>query len=193
MEMSDVPAQTRILDAAERLCQTRGFNGFSFRDLAGIVGIRSASIHYHFPTKVDLGKALIVRYRHKMEAVLGEIERKEPTLPGRLKRFVAFLRDVLRDENRLCLCGILAAEAGTLSEDMKAEVRRFFDGCELWLTKELEAGRERGEVSFAGSPATAARTILSTLEGAMITARAFGDENRLAESAQWMLNQLAPA
>lgn len=190
--MSDVPAQTRILDAAERLCQMRGFNGFSFRDLAGIVGIRSASIHYHFPTKTDLGKALIVRYRHKMEGVLGDIERKEATVAGRMKRFVAFLREVLRDENRMCLCGILAAEAGTLSEEMKVEVRRFFDGCEQWLTKELKAARDRGELSFTGAPAAAARAMLSTLEGAMITARAFGDERRLAESAQWMLNQLAP-
>ena len=191
--MSDVPAQTRILDAAERLCQVRGFNGFSFRDLAGIVGIRSASIHYHFPTKADLGKALIVRYRHKMEAVLGEIERKESTIAGRLKRFVMFLREVLRDENRLCLCGILAAEAGTLSEEMKVEVRRFFDGCEQWLAKELKVGRDQGELCFTGAPAAAARTILSTLEGAMITARAFGDDRRLAESAQWMLSQLTPA
>lgn len=191
--MSDVPAQTRILDAAERLCQTRGFNGFSFRDLAGIVGIRSASIHYHFPTKADLGKALIVRYRHKMEALLGEIGRKESTVEGRVKRFVAFLREVLRDQNRLCLCGMLAAEAGTLSEEMKAEVRRFFDGCEQWLARELKAGRDKGELSFTGAPAAAARAMLSTLEGAMITARAFGDDRRLAESAQWMLNQLAPA
>jgi len=191
--MEDSPAQTRILDAAERLCQTRGFNGFSFRDVAGIVGIRSASIHYHFPTKGDLGKALIVRYRHRIETVLGEIERKEQSVEGRIKRFVAMLRDLLRDENRLCLCGILAAEAGTLSDEMKTEVRRFFDGCEQWLAKELKAGREKGELAFDGPPAAAARTMLSALEGAMITARAFGDDRRLTESAQWMLGRLLPA
>lgn len=191
--MDEASAHVRILDAAERLCQTRGFNGFSFRDLAEIVGIRSASIHYHFPTKADLGKALIIRYRHKIETVMSEIERKEPTVAGRLRRFAGVLREMLRDENRLCLCGVLAAEAGTISDDMKAELRRFFEGCEQWLTKELHAGRQKGELSFAGSPAAAACTVLSALEGAMMTSRAFGDDRHLREAAQWLLGQLAPA
>jgi TetR/AcrR family transcriptional repressor of nem operon len=191
--MSDAPAQSRILDAAERLCQTRGYNGFSFRDLAKIVGIRSASIHYHFPTKADLGRAMVVRYRHRIEGALAEIERKETAAGARLKRFVGLLREVLKDENRLCLGGILAAEAGTLSDDMKTEVRRFFDACEQWLAKELRSGREQGELSYNGSPTAAARTMLSALEGAMLTSRAFGDDRRLVESAQWMLGQLLPA
>jgi TetR/AcrR family transcriptional repressor of nem operon len=191
--MDDAPAQVRILDAAERLCQTRGFNGFSFRDLAGIVGIRSASIHYHFPTKADLGKALIIRYRHKIEAVQADIERKEPTIAGRLRRFAAVLRDLLRDENRLCLCGILAAESGTLTDEMKVELRRFFEGCEQWLTDQLQTGRKSGELSFSGTPSAAACAVLSALEGAMITGRAFGNDRHLRESAQWLLTQLAPA
>lgn len=191
--MNETTVQFRILDAAERLCQTRGFNGFSYRDLAEIVGIRSASIHYHFPTKADLGKALIVRYRHKLETVMGEIERKEPTAAGRLRRFSGILREMLRDENRMCLCGILAAEAGTISDDMKAELRRFFEGCEKWLAGELHAGRQKGELSFSGSPAAAACTILSALEGAMMTSRAFGDDRPLRESAHWLLGQIAPA
>jgi TetR/AcrR family transcriptional repressor of nem operon len=191
--MSDAPASTRILDAAERLCQTRGFNGFSFRDLARIVGIRSASIHYHFPTKADLGRALIVRYRHKMESVMAEIERKEATAAGRLRRFAGVLRDVLRDENRLCLCGILAAEAATLPDEMKADVRHFFDGCETWLAGQLERGRAGGELHFAGPPGAAARTLLATLEGAMITSRAYGDDRRLLESATWLLAALEAA
>lgn len=189
--MSDAPAQARILDAAERLCQTRGYNGFSFRDLAEIVGIRSASIHYHFPTKADLGKALILRYRHRMETVMGEIERKEATVPARLKRFVGVLREILRDDGRVCLCGILAAEAGTLTDEMRTELRRFFDGCEAWLAKELDAGRAAGELRFDGPPTAAARAVFSGLEGAMLTSRAYGDDRRLAEAAEWMLCQLA--
>lgn len=191
--MDDRSAQIRILDAAERLCQTRGFNGFSFRDLAEIVGIRSASIHYHFPTKAELGKALIIRYRHKIESALGEIERKEPTAPGRLKRFAGMLRDMLKDENRLCLCGILAAEAGSISDEMRAELRRSFNGFQDWLTRELQAGREKGELKFVGAAEAAACAIFSTLEGAMMTSRAFGDDRPLRESTAWLMSQLAPA
>lgn len=190
--MNQSPIQARILDAAEKLCQTRGFNGFSFRDLADIVGIRSASVHYHFPTKSHLGKALIVRYRQRMESVIGEIERKESTVAARLKRFVSVLRAMIQREERVCLCGILAAETGTLPDEMKAELRRFFEVCEQWLADQLSGGRQRGEITLPGEPAAAARAVFATLEGAMITSRAFGDDRRLTESAQWLLGQLAP-
>lgn len=188
--MNDRPNQERVLDTAERLCQTRGFNGFSFRDLADIVGIRSASIHYYFPTKADLGKALIVRYRHKLEALLGDIERRESSAIGRFHRFVEFLLSVVRDENRLCLCGILAAEACTLSDDMRAEIQRFFYECESWIVRQLNHGQTSGELNVTGSPAIVARTLLAGLEGAMVTSRAFNDQKRLEESAQWLLAQL---
>ncbi|MDW8263214.1 MAG: TetR/AcrR family transcriptional regulator [Phycisphaerales bacterium] len=190
--MSERPVQDRILDAAERLCQTRGYNGFSFRDLAAIVGMRAASIHYHFPTKSDLGKALIQRYRQKMETALGQIERKESTCTGRIRALAAFLRGMVRDGGKMCLCGILAAEAGSLPEEMRKELRRFFDDCEAWLASELAEGRARRELLFSGSVASAARTIMAVLEGAMMTSRAFDDEKRLSESAHWLLGQLAP-
>lgn len=185
-------AKTRILDAAERLCQTRGYNGFSFRDLADDVGIRSASIHYHFPTKSDLGKAMIMRYRQTLETAMADIERREATAPGRINRFVTMLRSILANENRLCLCGILAAEAGTISDEMKEELRQSFELAERWLTRVLDGGVRKKELKFTGSPRVAARSIFAALEGAMIAARALGEEDRLEESADWVLSQLVP-
>lgn len=191
--MDETSAPTRILDAAERLCQTRGFNGFSYRDLASIVGIRTASIHYHFPSKLDLGKAMITRYRHRMEMLLDEIERKEASIVGRLKRFVNALRETFNDEKRLCLCAVLAAESATISDDMRAEVRHFFQGCEAWMTKQLAAGRASGETVFKGDAETVATAMLSALEGAMMASRAFGDDRHLRESSQWFIGQLVGA
>lgn len=192
MIMDEKSAQIQILNAAERLCQTRGFSGFSFRDLAAIIGIRSASVHYYFPTKADLGKALITRYRHKIETALDELERKERSAAGRIKRFAGMLREMVRDENRMCLCGILAAEAGTISAEMRAELERFFEGCELWLSRQLDAGRAQGELAFRGAPAAAAGAMLSALEGAMMTSRLYGDDRPVREATQWMLAQLSP-
>ena len=192
--MTESQTKSRLLDAAERLCQTRGFNGFSFRDLAEVVGIRSASIHYHFPTKGDLGRALVMRYRQRMEAALDEIARRESSSAGRVKRLVNLLRELLRDQNRMCLCGILAAEAGSIAPEVTLEVRRFFEECEHWLSGVMREGRQQGELSFSGSPGLAARAFFAALEGAMISARAFGEERRLTDSADWVLTQLvAPA
>jgi TetR/AcrR family transcriptional repressor of nem operon len=127
-----------------------------------------------------------------MESVLVDIERKEAGSVGRLRRFVAVLREILRDENRLCLCGILAAEVGTISDQMKSEIRRFFDVCEQWIAGQLQDGGQKGELKLTDPPPVVARAMLSGLEGAMITSRAYGDDRRLEEAASWMLNQLAP-
>ena len=37
----------------------RGLNGFSYRDISEPMGVKNAAIHYHFPNKMDLVKALI--------------------------------------------------------------------------------------------------------------------------------------
>ena len=47
---------TQILDVAERLVQVRGFNGFSYADVATELTINKAALHYHFPVKQNWGK-----------------------------------------------------------------------------------------------------------------------------------------
>src|ERR1700676_2907376 len=91
----------RILDVAERLAQTRGFNGFSYADIAAELGMTKASLHYHFAAKADLGCALIVGYGRRFEAALAEIA--SANLQVTLCRYVQLYEDVLvRD--RMCLC-----------------------------------------------------------------------------------------
>ena len=63
----DAGTATRILDVAERLAQVRGFNGFSYADIAAEVGITKAALHYHFASKADLGEALISRYGDQVD------------------------------------------------------------------------------------------------------------------------------
>lgn len=44
----------RIVAAALDLFSTRGFEGTSIRDIANAVGMTTASLYYHFPSKEDL-------------------------------------------------------------------------------------------------------------------------------------------
>ena len=53
--------RSRILDVAEQLVQTRGFNGFSYADISAELGITKASLHYHFATKAEHGRTLVAR------------------------------------------------------------------------------------------------------------------------------------
>ena len=183
---------TQILDVAERLAQTRGFNGFSYADIAGELGVTKASLHYHFPSKADLGTSLIERYSAAFASALAGIEQSGAPAITRLQRYVSIYGDVLK-AGRICLCGMLAAEYTTLPAGMQEAIRRFFDFNEGWLTRLLEAGRTDGTVAFDGSAAEAARAITSALEGAMLLARPYGGAARFESAAERVLREYAAA
>jgi TetR/AcrR family transcriptional repressor of nem operon len=185
-------AAERILDAAERLAQTCGFNGFSYADIAQQLGVTRASLHYHFPTKAELGRALIARYRERFAGELEAIDRRGGSAPRRLQRYVALYNQVMRLD-RMCLCGMFAAEYATLPAPMQAELRRFFDANELWLAGVLLAGRGAGELAFLETPQARARVLLGSLEGAMLIARTYGDDARFRGVAKHLLTGLAAA
>lgn len=181
-----------ILDAAQELAQTRGYNAFSYRDLARRVGIRTASIHYHFPSKADLGRALVERYRAAINTALANIDAAPPTTaaPERLRRYAALLENVLTTGNRMCLGGMLASDYTTLPVEMQQEVSLFISDNERWLTRVLRDGRASGSLSFAGSPADAAGTLFAALEGAMIVSRSFADPRRYRQTSDWLLRSV---
>jgi TetR/AcrR family transcriptional repressor of nem operon len=179
----------RILDVAERLVQTRGFNGFSYADIAEALDVTKASLHYHFPSKADLGRRLIERYEQTFLAVLKGIDATGAAPREKLKRYARIYADVLRD-NRMCLCGMLASDYATLPKAMKEEVRHFFDENEQWLTAVLERGRKAGSLGFKGPALEAARVLVGSLEGAMMLARSYGDASRFDTAAERLIASL---
>jgi TetR/AcrR family transcriptional repressor of nem operon len=192
--MTQSDAETRntstlILDVAERLAQVRGFNGFSYADVAGELRITKAALHYHFAGKAEMGVALIERYSSRFSEALAAAEAKSTEAPVRLEAYAELYLDVLR-KKRMCLCGMMAAEYETLPAPMQDAVVRFFDNNESWLTRVLEQGREEGTLQFSGPPGEKARMIVSTLEGAMLVARPFGDIKRLESAASDLLASL---
>lgn len=190
--MRDATAD-RILDVATRLVQAHGYTGFSYADIAETVGIRKASIHHHFPAKSDLGRALLARYRERFLGALAEIDRSTTEPIERLRRYAALYVGVLRDEDRMCLCGMMAADLCALERPLRDEVRRFFDDNEAWLARVLEAGRKARTLAFDGSPGAQASVLLSCLQGAMLVARAYGDPSRFEDAARLQIDGLKRA
>jgi TetR/AcrR family transcriptional repressor of nem operon len=180
-----------VLDVAERLAQKRGFNAFSYADIARELGITKASLHYHFATKEALGLALVERYAREFAEALDAIARRPGGARGHLRRYLDLYRSVLASD-RMCLCGMLAAEFETLPIPMQRAVRAFFDANETWLAAELEAGRGAGEIAFAGTPREAARHWTSTLEGALLLARSYGDTSRFTGATKQLLASYVP-
>ena len=139
---------TRMLDIAERLAQTRGFNGFSYSDIAAELGIAKASLHHHFPTKADLGRALMQRYVEGFDAALAGIAQGAGDAYAKLARYAKLYEDVLVND-RLCLCGMLAAEYSTLPKEMRAQVRVFFELDELKAVRAAEPESTLNDVVVA--------------------------------------------
>jgi TetR/AcrR family transcriptional regulator, transcriptional repressor for nem operon len=180
----------QILDAAERLVQERGFNGFSYADIASELGVTKAALHYHFATKSDLGDALIERYAERFFAALAAVDDDQPDAVEKLRAYAKLYADVFRDD-RMCLCGMLAADYATLPDPMRERVVRFFDDNEVWLSRVLEEGRAKGTVRFEGSARPVARTLIGGLEGAMLVARPYHDLKRFRDAADLLIGGLA--
>jgi TetR/AcrR family transcriptional regulator, transcriptional repressor for nem operon len=173
---SDATA-TRILDVAARLAQTRGFNGFSYADVAAELGLTKATLHYHYPSKARLGEALIKRYASRFAAALATVDASGVGPRAAVEAYIELYAAVLRGD-RMCLCGMFAAEYETLPASMQVAVRAFFEASEVWLERVLEIGRAHGALHFSGSAREEARLLVGGLEGAMLIARSYGDSTR---------------
>jgi len=188
----DGDTAARILDVAEALIQVRGFNAFSYADIAAELDVTKASLHYHFASKAELGQALIDRYAYRFAQLLGGIGDATDGAAARLRAYASLYADVLRGR-RMCLCGMLAAEHETLPAQIGEAVVAFFDMNEAWLTRVLERGRADGSLRFSGSARENARMLIDGLEGAMLVARPYGDLRRFQATARRLLAGFAPS
>ncbi len=182
---------TGLLDAAQNLIQRDGFNAFSYRHLSEAVGIRTASIHYHFPTKEDLGEALVRRYREHFAGVLAEIKRESLDARSSLERYAERFLETLKDDGKICLCGMLASDYPTLPRDVQNEVKAFFVENHAWIAHVLQEGLEDGTFKFRGTSEDVAMTFFSTLTGSMFDARMFDDSERLVRSIRSWLDLIS--
>ena len=167
----------KLLDSAQRMVQERGFNAFSYADLASEIGIRSASIHYHFKSKMDLGEALLRRYLDGLELRLDELDRLGSS-KERLENLISDYRDTER-RGFICLCGSLASDVETLPEAMQTLVQKYFARTESWVKQQIEDGIQSGELSPVAKADDLASMLISCLQGALLIDRARHKESML--------------
>ncbi len=166
-----------LLKAAEHKVRLGGYDNFSFRELANEVGIKSASVHYHFATKADLGAELAHQYTDSFLAALGEpadiqAEGKDP-----IEVYTQLFRGSLVTDDKMCLCGLLGAQSESLPEKVRIEVKRFFNENLAWLKAAHAANGEK-------NPSHAAIITISLLEGAMMISKALNDHSHFELATQ---------
>jgi TetR/AcrR family transcriptional repressor of nem operon len=159
-----------LLKVAEGKVRLGGYSNFSFRELANEVGIKSASVHYHFPTKADLGAELAHQYTDSFLAALGEPVRIQANGKNPIDVYTQLFRSALIIDDKMCLCGLLGAQSESLPDKVRLEVKRFFNENLAWLHAAHTANGEN-------DPRKAAITTISLLEGAMMISKALNDHS----------------
>ena len=163
--MSDT--RSRILDAAERKTQTSGVNGFSYLDLADEVGVKTSSIHYHFKTKADLMLAMVERIENIHGQALANMQVAIDSPQGRLREVVKLFQAYV-SEDKFCLCGMMAAELQSVSDEVKTRLKSYFKQLQDWLEKQFKEMKRK-------DPKGLAVGFISGLEGSLLLARLQGD------------------
>lgn len=186
--------QQKIIDSARYLIQTRGYNGFSYADIAEEVQVRKASIHHHFPAKPDLARAVVEQSR----AVIVEQTRMldggafEPE--EQLRMYTGYWEKCIADASApFCVAGMLASELPTLPAELAQEVRAHFRDLSHWLEIVLTRGAQLGRFELQGSARQEAETFMATVYGAMLAARAYDDPKVFSDIVANGLKRLAPS
>ncbi|MBV7483998.1 TetR/AcrR family transcriptional regulator [Bordetella sp. BOR01] len=174
--MTTATTREQLLDHAQALIMQRGYNGFSYRDLADRVGVKTASIHYYFPCKDDLLIQVIEAYGAQAAA---RVQAIDATLPAkeRLDRYAAMVQGTPAD--RVCLCGMLAADFASLSDRARLSLQAFFRLNEAWLAKVIADGLSDGTLKWPGDPEAAGRCLFAAFQGALMGSRLFQNQARL--------------
>lgn len=160
-----------ILEVAESFILERGYNAFSFQDLADMVGIKKASIHYHYPTKEDLGKAIIQKFRADFREWAKTIDNSDVSYVEKLDAYFMTYKRFITQGDKICLSGILGAELNSLSEAMQEELGNYFQDRFKWLKQLLVDGLYKGDFKFTLDVESQTMLILSSIQGVLQIAR----------------------
>ncbi len=180
----------QIIDIGQEYIQKVGFHAFSYRDIAERVGIRTASIHYHFPTKVDLAMAIVERVRDATSAAIAEIDASARSAGERLRRYCGLFLRTWGQGDRLCPMCMLAMGQDAIPEEVRSGVRDFWQGGESWVAQTVRDGQASGEFRPDLDPRTVGRTFVAAMEGAMVAARAFTDRTRIEDVIDHLIDSV---
>jgi len=168
--------KTEILDRAAELLQTRGYNGFSYRDISSPMGVKNAAIHYHYPSKGDLAMALVDRYTDILRGATREFMAHGGSAKKQLDNLFRFTLSECQRGRLVCPIGAFSVDFENLPQTVKAAASRFHEATMKWLIQVLEVGREQEELQFEGTPEGRALALLSSLQGARQIGRMMGME-----------------
>ncbi|MFT5819464.1 MAG: TetR/AcrR family transcriptional repressor of nem operon [Crocinitomix sp.] len=158
----------KIVVIADQLIRMKGYNAFSYADIASTLNIKNAAIHYHFQSKAVLGKAVIIASRDKFK--------ENTTLwdaDSSFDQVTAFIEMYSNNRKNNCICfmGALGSSFNTLPEEMKIELTDAHNEITVWLINILKLGKEQQEIDFDTSAEEMSDLITSGMLASLILDR----------------------
>lgn len=169
--------KSRIESVAHKTVQRTGLKSLSFRTLGAEVGVKSSSVHYHFPEKSDLAEALINRFRNDFLKSLHDLSEQSPTAQASIRQFSQIFVEQY-NKKKMCFTGMMAAEVENLSDANRKSLNALIDGVHVWLTAEFERAADEVTVNLPAS--TLANSLFASLQGALLMDRAQDSDAHLA-------------
>jgi TetR/AcrR family transcriptional repressor of nem operon len=188
------PTAAQIVASARALLATRGYNGFSYADIAEAVGISKPSIHHHFPSKAALVQHVVEAYRAEARDGMAALRDQVADPVARLQAWTHYLQTCIRDGSLpFCICAMLATEMPAIPDEVGAVVRGHFDDLSGWLAVLLAEGARSGQFRLQAAPPTEALACMAAIHGAMISARAYQDPALFAAISDAVVTRLTTA
>ncbi len=163
-----------IIHSADELIRDKGYNAFSFVDIAQLVGIRKPSVHHHFPHKADLGIAVLEFHIDQLEKIREACKNKTAT--EQLDRFFAIYKDI-KKQNRICIVGSLSTDFNTLEPAVQEKFQEFSEQMIAWVSHFLKEGKTEGTFNFIQSSRTKAIMLISGMLAIVQLSRLTGDKD----------------
>ncbi|WP_404994549.1 TetR/AcrR family transcriptional regulator [Cupriavidus pauculus] len=179
----------QLLEHASVLIRQRGYNGFSYRDLAELVGVKTSSIHYYFPAKDDLVLEVVRLYRERAQTRLAAIDTSLP-LVEQAHRYVDPLRNGI-ELNQICLAGMLSAEVLALPDSIRSLLQAHFQMNEVWIAGLLHRAEIARGQPYPVAPPALAKVLYGAIQNGIITARMSGSTDRLDAAADMLVGAVS--
>lgn len=186
------PRAAEIAEHTKQLLAAGGYHGFSYADLSKLVQIGKPSIHHHFPSKAELVLTVVTRHRQQAREGLAALDRHVEDPLARLMAYTNYWAECIRDgTSSMCICAMLAAELPMIPKEIADQVRSYFDELATWIASVLDSGVERSQFKLCGSSIVEAQAFMSTIHGAMLTARALGDADSFQAISRVAIGRLS--
>ncbi|WP_417355069.1 MULTISPECIES: TetR/AcrR family transcriptional regulator [Gammaproteobacteria] len=185
------PKAAEIAQHARTLLEAGGYNSFSYADISARVNISKASIHHHFPSKAELVRVVVARYREEARAGMAALDTQLADPLAELKAYLGYWVNCIEGQvSSFCLCAMLGTELPALPDDIALEIRGHFSDLAAWLANLLEKGSQSGQLRLTQAPALEAEVFMATVHGAMMSARVCQDTKAFQSITTLLIEKL---